>query len=146
MKIKVVAGAVIEQDGKILLVKEAQPYVYGKWNFPAGHLDDDEDLFYCAIREVKEETNLDVKLVGLVGVYERKNQLGQNVVKFIYAACVVGGELKHQEGELLDAKWFTFEEFGKLKDEDMRTPDMRDILNDYRNRRLVDLDTIRTYF
>lgn len=36
---KVIVGGIVEKDGKYLLVQEAQKKCYGKWNFPAGHLD-----------------------------------------------------------------------------------------------------------
>ena len=121
--IKVVCGAIVFKGDKFVLVKEAQPHVYGKWSYPIGHLELDEDILAATIREVKEETNLDIKLEGLIGVYEQ-NRNGNNAVKFVFKASVIGGELKHQESELLDAKWFSFEDLEKLKDEELRIFDL----------------------
>ena len=41
---KVIVGGIIEKDGKYLLIQEAKKMCYGKWNFPAGHLDFNESL------------------------------------------------------------------------------------------------------
>ena len=125
------------------MVKEAQEHVYGKWNLPGGHLDLDENLLDAMVREAKEETNLDVKLEGLIGIYQHKNKKGNNVVKFIFMASVVNGQLKYRVGELLDAKWFSFDEFNELSDEELRTTEWRKVVKDYRNRGIKPLDLIR---
>ena len=58
---KIIVGGIIEKDGKVLLVQEKQEECYGKWNIPAGHLDCNESLIEGAIREIKEETGIDIK-------------------------------------------------------------------------------------
>jgi ADP-ribose pyrophosphatase YjhB (NUDIX family) len=144
-EIKVVCGALAFKEGRFVLVKEAQKVCYGKWNYPAGHLDFGEDILTAAIREVKEETNLDVTLDGLIGIYEH-NKGGNNAVKFIFKASVIGGTLKFAKGELLDAKWFSFEDFSKLKDDEIRTLDLKKTIDDCKNKKLLSLDTINLDF
>ena len=145
MKVKVICGALVVKGNKFVLVKEAKKHVYGKWNFPAGHLELDDDIFQGTKKEVKEETNLDVKLDGLIGVYEHKTEMGNNSVKFIFKASVIKGTLKHAKGELLEAKWFSFEEFSKLKDKELRSLDMKKVVGDYKKRALLNLDIINIY-
>lgn len=143
MQIKVVCGALVVKENNFLLVKEAQPHCYGKWNFPGGHLDKGEDIFTAAIREVKEETNLEVKLEGLVSLYKYKNTKGQNVVRLIFKAVVTGGTLQYASGELLDAKWFSFEEFSKLKDTELREKDMRNTIEKYKTKPTMNLNLVK---
>ncbi len=143
--IKVVCGALVFKDNKFVLVKEAQSHVYGKWSYPVGHLELGEDILTATIREVKEETNLDIKLDGLVGVYEH-NRNGNNAIKFVFKASVIGGNLKYLESELLEAKWFSFEEFEKLKDEELRNFDSRKTIEDCKNKKLIPLDAINLDF
>lgn len=107
----VVAGCVLRQDGKYLLVQEKQPKVYGLWNVPAGYTDKGETVEQAAVREVKEESGFDVKLGQKLGVYHEGIP---KPVKHIFAAEIVGGELHIQEDEILDAKWLTFEEIQTL--------------------------------
>lgn len=69
MKFSVLAGAFIVKDGKVLLLKqrsddsEHQP---NKWGPPGGHGEEGEGLEETLRREVKEETNLDIKIEGIV--------------------------------------------------------------------------------
>lgn len=56
----VIVGGIIEKDGKYLLVQEAKSKCYKKWNFPAGHLDFNESIEQGAIREIKEELNINI--------------------------------------------------------------------------------------
>ena len=141
-EVEVVCGALVIKGNKLVLVQE-RGAAYGKWNFPAGHLDLGEDIFECTVREVKEETNLDVKLDGLLGVYQHKNKLIHNVVKFFFKASVVGGKLRCPKAELLSAKWFTFEEFSKMKDEELRSLDLKLAVHDFKKNRIRSLDIIR---
>ena len=67
---KVIAGCVVEKNNKILMVQEGLDFCYGQWNYPAGHVDEFENITEAAIREVKEETGLDVKLKGVLPILE----------------------------------------------------------------------------
>ena len=78
---KVIAGCVIEKDNKILMVQEGLDFCYGEWNYPAGHVDEFENITESAIREVKEETGLDVKLTSVLPICETK--LNIHVLDFL---------------------------------------------------------------
>lgn len=111
--VSIVAGCVIKQDGKYLVVQEKGPKVYGLWNLPAGRVDKGETIEEAAIREVNEETGYNVELLEEIGVYHKS--VGTSV-KHIFRAKIVGGELKIQEDEILDVKWVSFEEIKALKE------------------------------
>lgn len=101
--VNVVAGVVIIKDGKVLLVQESFERVKGLWNLPAGHVDKGETLEQAAVREAKEETGLDVVLgehpITIHKAIERP-------VLHSFLAKSFSGEVKFDEEELLDAKWF----------------------------------------
>jgi len=110
---KVVAGCVIRrEDGKYLLVQEKQPKVYGLWNLPAGHVDKGESIEHAAVREAKEETGYDVELADKIGIY---HETVASPIRHAFTANIVGGELKIQPEEILDAGWFSFDEITKMK-------------------------------
>ena len=88
------AGVVIEKDNKVLLVKRKYEPYKGDWCFPAGFMEYDESPEKCAIRETKEEINLDVELDGLFGVYSGKDDPRTHAVLVMYWAKVKGGKLK----------------------------------------------------
>ena len=107
----IVAEVCVKKDNKILMVQENRKEKKGKWNMPAGKLEENEDIITAAIREVKEETNLDVEIDAnkryTMEYVTDKGTLKQ-VVLFI-AKCT-GGEIKAQECEVNDIKWLDFDE------------------------------------
>ena len=88
---KVAAVVLIAIDGKLVLVRRAEEPALGEWSFPAGYVDRAEAVEDAAVREVREETGLDVEITRLLGVYSRA---GDPVVLAAYAAEVVGGVLQ----------------------------------------------------
>lgn len=64
-------GAVIIDNARVLLVKRAHEPLKGEWSLPGGALDVGETLHAAVVREVREETGLDVAVVMLVEVVER---------------------------------------------------------------------------
>jgi 8-oxo-dGTP diphosphatase len=109
----VVAGCIIRrEDGKYLLVQEKQPKVYGLWNLPAGHVDKGETIETAAVREAKEETGYDVQLDGKIGIY---HETVESPVRHAFTAHIVGGELQVQPDEILDARWFSYEEITQMR-------------------------------
>lgn len=113
IKVDVVAGVVVKKDGKYLLLQEKQPKAYMLWNFPAGKVDIGESFEQAAIREAKEESGYDVELIKEIGIFQK---ISTDAVKHAFEARIIGGELKFPENEMLDAKWFTFDEIKQMKD------------------------------
>jgi len=66
---KVAVDVVLENKGKVLLVQRALEPFAGKWALPGGFVEEGETVEQAAVREVKEETGLDIELEGLLGVY-----------------------------------------------------------------------------
>ena len=67
---KVVCGAICTWEGKILICKRAIEPKKGFWTIPAGFLELNESTAQGAIREVREEACADIKVTGLIGIYE----------------------------------------------------------------------------
>ena len=76
------------QEGKLLLNRRAIDPGKGLWSFPSGYVDLGESPAAAAIREVKEETGYEVRLSGLVGVYQSP---ARPVVLVVYSGDVIGG-------------------------------------------------------
>jgi ADP-ribose pyrophosphatase YjhB (NUDIX family) len=112
--VEVIAGVVIVQHGKVLLVQEKQSLFYGKWNFPAGHVDIGETIEEAAVREAKEEAGYDVELDQAFDVIHES--IDQPVLH-AFAAHIVGGKLQFPENEILAVKWFTIAEVRTMVEE-----------------------------
>ena len=88
---KIAAVVLVWTEGKLVLVRLDMEPALGRWSFPAGYVDRGEVVEDAAIREVKEETGLEVSLNGLVGLYSAEDS---RVVLAVYSANVVGGDLQ----------------------------------------------------
>lgn len=90
---KVAAGVLVEQEGKILLVRRVNVPQQGLWTIPAGFIDAYEDPAEAARRECFEETGLEVEITGLDRVIGgREHAHGADIV-IIYRAVITGGKL-----------------------------------------------------
>ena len=111
----VIVGGVLEKDNKYLLVQEAKEKCRGKWNLPAGHLDPNETILEAAKREIKEESGLDVELSGVCQIGNRKLE-DVIFVSVIFSAKVLNNDIHYNPDEILDVKWFTYEEILSMKE------------------------------
>ena len=90
---KVAAAGLVEQDGRVLLVRRANDPFRGLWTLPAGFVDADEDPARAAARECFEETGLTVRVTRVLEVVAgREHPRGADFV-IVYAAQVESGEL-----------------------------------------------------
>ena len=137
---KVIAGCVVEKNNKILMVQEGLDFCYGQWNYPAGHVDEFENITEAAIREVKEETGLDVKLKGVLPILETelKNET-HIIIRFV--AEVIGGEISFDSNEILDVKWLDIKDIEKMTEKELRNYEVgKNILNDYIEKKIYPID------
>jgi ADP-ribose pyrophosphatase YjhB (NUDIX family) len=91
------------KDGKVLLTRRED---FEVWCLPGGAVDANETLPQAAVREVREETGLDVEITALVGIYSMPDgpSGGSHVVCF--SGRAVGGELCPARAEVLEAGFF----------------------------------------
>lgn len=91
-------GAVVVKDGRVLLVRRGSEPLKGHWTLPGGLLEVGEALTAGVVREVREETGLDVEPIELVELLDRIHREGQRVryhyVIADYLCRVTAGELR----------------------------------------------------
>ncbi len=97
-------------NNKILLIKrKTRPFV-DYWALPGGRMDPGETIEQTVVREVKEETGLDVAIDYTVGEYVERG-CREDIEYEYYPTCfvvkVVGGEVKGQESEVSEIDLFT---------------------------------------
>ena len=80
-----------------------EDYGRHRWGLPGGRHEPGESVEETAIREAKEETNLDVELGELIGEYEIMSAVGAKQLEVsVFVAVIVGGDLKPNEGEIAE--------------------------------------------
>lgn len=91
-------GAVIVHEGRVLLVQRGREPLKGRWSIPGGLIEVGEMLHEAVVREVREETGLEVEPVELVELLDRIHREGERVryhyVIADYLCRVIGGTLK----------------------------------------------------
>ena len=83
---------VFDEDNRILMVRQDHPE-RTVWMVPGGGIEEGENSAQAAVREVLEETGLEVEILGLIWHVEEVSDRGQRFVNF-FKARVAGGELK----------------------------------------------------
>lgn len=96
-----VAGVIVRRGGEVLL---ARPQRGTHFVLVSGFLEAYESVEAAAVREVREETGLEVEIERILGSYSCQ-PIGKNMVFIVCVARVLGGELRIAE-ELADACWF----------------------------------------
>ena len=93
----VAVGAFVFDDAdRVLLVQRGRPPGEGLWTVPGGRVELGESLADAVVREVREETGLDVRCGALVEVVERVTRAGDDLYHYVildYLADVTGGAL-----------------------------------------------------
>jgi ADP-ribose pyrophosphatase YjhB (NUDIX family) len=91
-------GAVIVDEGRVLLVRRGTEPMLGRWTLPGGLLEVGEPLLAGVVREVTEETGLTVEPIELIELLDRIQREGERVryhyVIADYLCRVVGGQLQ----------------------------------------------------
>ncbi len=119
---KVGASVVVEHEGKILLVKRGILPFKGKWCLPGGFVEFDEGPEEAAIRECKEETNLEVQIEKLLGVYPYLNDIRGPGILIAYKVKIIGDVNDLKAGDdAASARFFAPDELPSMEKIAFRT-------------------------
>ena len=122
-----VGGMILNKDNKILLIKELREYdglEYSRYTLPGGILENGETIDQGLIREIKEETNLDIEVLGLLGIenwirnVEWEGQKVKDGIDIGLLGRLLGGTEKPQlEEGITEIRWVKEEELLKIQSE-----------------------------
>lgn len=133
-----IAGTIILKNNKILMVKEAKKECYGKWSFPAGHIEKGENICEGAKRETFEETGCKVELLKLFPKLVLENR---NITMVFFLADVLKENPKYSSDEIIETKWISIQEIHKMNKEDFRSyAVIESIFNNLDNNELYDIN------
>ena len=109
----VVVMVIVEHQDHILLGKRNMEPGRGKWTLLSGYVNTGERVEEAAVREVKEETNLDVQIEELLGLYD---DLATPLVLVVYNASIADAHvvLTRQAEEIRELAFFSVESLPEL--------------------------------
>ena len=137
----IIAGCLIVRDNKILMVKEAKKKCYGQWNFPAGHVEENELITEAAIREAYEETGCKVKLTGVLPISTAILKEEETAIIVKFTADIIDENIKFDTKEIIDVKWLDIEKVKNMTNRELRGYDtaIQDI-KDFEDKKIYHLD------
>lgn len=127
----IVACVLINDDNEVLMMQEAKQSCAGSWYLPAGRMEKGESIKEAAIREVYEETGLNVEITTLLSL----ECVTGSWFRFVVTGRIIGGELKtpaKADKESLQAKWIR-----DLNELSLRANDIKSVIEigrEYKNR------------
>ena len=138
---EIIVGAIIIKDNKILMVKETKKECYGKWAFPAGHLEENESIIEGAKRETKEETGCDIKIKKVFPIITNN----KNIIMIHFLADLINDTFQYNENEIKERKWITLEQLKKMKKDELRSyPVVNFIMQNLEKKHLYHLNIIQS--
>lgn len=121
---KVAACVICSFDGKVVLLRRGIEPSYGQWVFPGGFLDRGERLEDAAVREAREEVNVEVRVRRLLNVY---SYAGHPVVVVVFVGDVVRG-IPSVGDEAIDVGLFSRDQ---IPWDELAFPSTRQALREY---------------
>jgi len=113
-----VGGVVIDGE-RVLLVRRARPPLQGEWSLPGGLVEVGERLAAAVVREVAEETGLQVRVGGIVKMLERVTRDKRKRVKYHYVLvdflCRVESGKLMASSDVSDARWVRRDELANYR-------------------------------
>ncbi len=112
-------GAVVWRDGKVLMIQRGKPPRQGIWSLPGGAQDLGETVEQGIRRELREETGIEIELLGLLAVIDSVQRDAEGRVLYHYtivdyAARWLSGDLVAGD-DAADAAWISPEDLAKME-------------------------------
>ncbi|CAG9620412.1 NUDIX hydrolase [Sutcliffiella rhizosphaerae] len=130
------SGLCMNEQGQILMVLQGKLDEKKVWSIPSGGIEGNETYEECCIKELKEETGYEVKIIKPLFIKEG-NTFGIDVVAHYFEVEVIGGEpeIKNPDNLIYEISWKSIDEIKRLE---MSFPEDRQMLINYINEHVIE--------
>ncbi len=130
-KPRVTVAAIVEQNGKYLLVEEDVGTSESAFNQPAGHLENGESLIEAVVRETKEETGYDFQPNHITGIYRWIAPTGDTYLRVTFCGEIIAHDPNHKlDPDIISPCWLTKSEI-EQRGPRLRSPLIIQCIQDY---------------
>ena len=111
----VAVDMIVEKDDKLLMVRRNGKTFRYSYAIPGGFINERERVEDAAIREMREETNVDIEPIDILGVYSApyRDPRG-HIVTVVFVGKIIEGKPKAGD-DAQDVRWFSWEELSKTR-------------------------------
>ncbi|MBL6929203.1 MAG: NUDIX hydrolase [Rhodospirillales bacterium] len=113
-------GAVVIRDGRVLLARRGKEPRKGSWSLPGGAQQLGETVFEAARREIREETGLEIEVLGIIDVADSIQRDDHGEVRYHYTlvdvlAQTINGDVAAAGDDAAEVAWFSPDELAPLE-------------------------------
>jgi ADP-ribose pyrophosphatase YjhB (NUDIX family) len=148
MEIRSCVLGLIIKNNKVLLIQESKSECRGQWFFPAGRIENNENILDALKREVKEEANVEISIEGLFYFDEcdQSNKYGNyRRYRFVFICnsdSIIEKDVEDEHS--IQSKWIDIDEIDKY---DFRSKIVPELLNKYKeSKNIIKTDNIRVVY
>ena len=139
---EIIAGVIIVKNHKVLMVKESKKECYGKFAFPAGHVENGENIIDAAKRELLEETGYKADLTKLFPIISFSGKRPMIMIHFLGSNEKLIQE--YHTYEILKLEWIDLNDLTHLNPSQFRNYDVfQTIINSFLHNQLYGLDLLK---
>jgi 8-oxo-dGTP diphosphatase len=115
----IAVGGLVIHSGRVLLIRRGQPPLEGRWSIPGGILEIGETITSAIERELKEETGVSVRVLGLLEIYEKVLRDSDNRAQYHFVIldyiCEFVEGVAEAAGDVTDAEWVSEADLEKMQ-------------------------------
>ena len=113
---KTVDAVIVDDSGKVVLIQRKFPPFKDYYALPGGFIEPGETPEQALHREIKEETNLDIKIIDKIGVYDDEHRDPRGLIHTTAYRCKIVGDVTKMKGgdDSLKAILFSKEQINKF--------------------------------
>lgn len=140
---EIITGVIIVKNHKVLMVKESKKECYGKLAFPAGHVEDGENIMEAAKRELLEETGYKADLVKVFPIISFSGKRPIIMIHFLGSNEKLIQE--YNTDEILKLEWIDLNDLHHLDSSQFRNHDVFEtIMNSLLDNQMYKLDLLKS--